>query len=480
MWLQQQQPTFLAGSFPVGHCTPVDKPKAGQPDMCTAGCASDSIDTTRQFTKTQEKKEKPHRGSRWGESWQEGAAPTPEEALKSSLPTRKGKRPRRTEEKLEASAKKLRRPLKADRGADVPPETSNDSLHASEALAKAAIESGNVSLQQVLEVLRQLQVPPNYTRKNVMPAGAQYIQGMLLGLYSYGGSVGLSAKTKKHQWLTRLLVGAMKAVAPDFPFSSIQINYNYASRPHVDKNNLGTSFIVGCGEYTGGELWVHDESGEDKCTLENEDVTAYYHSGKEFNGKTLQIRDAWTIFDGTKMHYTEPFEGERYSIIYFTSDRYAAAPEKARKGMADAGFDFDFCATDLEKVLKEKHERRDEIAAQVRKILANEERARMLLLGRCMGRVWAAGWGLRCTAVCSEGSDFCGSHLVRNRWKTHGRMDGDLPPKKRDEMAFWQQRMVDSGKCRPCGKARHYWCQFPAGQKQITYGRKFQVIASFP
>jgi len=283
------------------------------------------------------------------------------------------------------------------------------------------VEAGDCSLEKVLECLRVLQVPPNFTRKNV-----------------------------KHPWLTRLLIGALKVVAPDFPFTSIQLNYKYASRPHVDKNNLGTSFIVGLGDYTGGEMWVHDESGDDKWTLDGEeDVTGYYHVGRELNGRILPIRDTWTIFDGNKLHWTRPFEGERYSIIYFTSDRYAATPEDGRKAMAAAGFDFDFAATDLEAVLQEKHQRRVEIADQVASERADEARRKMLLRGRCIGRVWAAAWGLRCTSICEEGSEFCGSHIQKDRWKTHGRMDGDLPEKKRDEMAWYQKRMVEVGKRPP-------------------------------
>jgi hypothetical protein len=46
------------------------------------------------------------------------------------------------------------------------------------------------------------------------------------------------------------------------------------------------------GDYTGGELNIE---------------------GKKFN-----IRNRMKRFDGRLGHWTEPFEGERYSIIYFT------------------------------------------------------------------------------------------------------------------------------------------------------------------
>ena len=42
----------------------------------------------------------------------------------------------------------------------------------------------------------------------------------------------------------------------DFVWSTIQLNENYLSRLHCDRSNLGRSYIIGLGEYTGGELYV--------------------------------------------------------------------------------------------------------------------------------------------------------------------------------------------------------------------------------
>lgn len=74
-----------------------------------------------------------------------------------------------------------------------------------------------------------------------------------------------------------------------------------------------------------------------------------------------------------------------------------------------------------------------------------EAKRRKLLQGRCMGRIWADGWGLRCTAICAEGKDLCGTHLKRDKWKTHGRMDGDVPPAKKEEMRKFQELLLKKG-----------------------------------
>ena len=35
-----------------------------------------------------------------------------------------------------------------------------------------------------------------------------------------------------------------------------QVNKNYSAALHVDKFNLGPSYIVGLGDFTGGALWA--------------------------------------------------------------------------------------------------------------------------------------------------------------------------------------------------------------------------------
>ena len=46
-------------------------------------------------------------------------------------------------------------------------------------------------------------------------------------------------------------------------FTSICLNVNYAANLHVDKNNYDFSYIVGLGEYTGGQLFIADPEGND-------------------------------------------------------------------------------------------------------------------------------------------------------------------------------------------------------------------------
>jgi len=82
----------------------------------------------------------------------------------------------------------------------------------------------------------------------------------------------------------------------DFTFTSVQINDSYACEAHFDKHNVGNSYIVAFGPYTGGELVLKNPTD------------------KEYN-----IRHRPLLFDGSAIeHYTKEFTGRRWSIVYHT------------------------------------------------------------------------------------------------------------------------------------------------------------------
>ena len=78
---------------------------------------------------------------------------------------------------------------------------------------------------------------------------------------------------------------------PMFDYDAIQVNKNQQCAPHKDSHNEGPSLIIGLGDYTGGELFT--------------------------KGEAIDIRNKFVSFDGRITHETLPFEGERYSLVFF-------------------------------------------------------------------------------------------------------------------------------------------------------------------
>ena len=101
-----------------------------------------------------------------------------------------------------------------------------------------------------------------------------------------------SRHNKKHQKLLHLCDNLIKKFHPDFKYTTIQINKNHLCPPHKDSNNSGMSYIIGLGDYTGGELVVDDIE--------------------------YDIHERFVQMDGHKIHYTKPFQGERYSIVFLS------------------------------------------------------------------------------------------------------------------------------------------------------------------
>jgi len=104
-------------------------------------------------------------------------------------------------------------------------------------------------------------------------------------------------------YLYKLLLEYGAANVP-CPFTSITVNMNYQATAHRDRNNIGVSFLVGCGTYAGGELEILE--GEMK--------------GK-YDIRTPVITDFSKV-----LHAVLPFTGTRYSLVYYTANRSEGLP----------------------------------------------------------------------------------------------------------------------------------------------------------
>jgi hypothetical protein len=167
----------------------------------------------------------------------------------------------------------------------------------------------NVNKQKklVLKLMSNFKWPINTSRKNVMRGDQKGYEGFALGMINLlppnwkdGVKKQLSKKTKqpKYQELYKETKKLMKIGDSAFKFTTIQYNKNQQTDKHKDAKNVGVSYIIGLGNYTGGELIVYDL--EDK------------------NSKKINIKNTFYKFNGSNhFHETAPFEGERYSLVFF-------------------------------------------------------------------------------------------------------------------------------------------------------------------
>lgn len=102
-----------------------------------------------------------------------------------------------------------------------------------------------------------------------------------------------------------------KALCPDRPSSTtITINRHAEFRPHRDSGagaGQSTSLIVGLGDYFGGSLMVEGHAHDIR------------YRGLEFDG--------WR-----QLHWTRPFRGERYSLVWYTPQGLEQPREALERG----------------------------------------------------------------------------------------------------------------------------------------------------
>ena len=88
---------------------------------------------------------------------------------------------------------------------------------------------------------------------------------------------------------------------PHFDYKQVQLNKNFLAPKHTDSENTGQSILIGFGDYTGGKAVVNFDG----------------------NIKKYDVRESYLEFNGSKYeHWVEPFEGTRYSIVFFDNLRH--------------------------------------------------------------------------------------------------------------------------------------------------------------
>jgi len=131
-------------------------------------------------------------------------------------------------------------------------------------------QTSGVGMSQAFHLVNRRLCPPDYSRNNWQ---RPYLYKLLLDF-------------------------AQKYV--DIPWNGIMVNQNYKADPHKDKGNTGVSYLVAFGDYTGGELRIHEGPNAGLHDINRKPI-------KEDFSKVL--------------HSVEPFEGHRYSLVFYTLRR---------------------------------------------------------------------------------------------------------------------------------------------------------------
>jgi len=164
--------------------------------------------------------------------------------------------------------------------------------------------------EKVFDILKKIGQLPKQGRNNITADKQGKNRGVVLGKVRDFLGTGKDNKpgdiinarltnTPKYKELFEEASKLMKKHNPNFKFTSVQINDNHKSSRHKDGKNVGKSYIIGLGDYTGGA------------------VRLYNPDGKGY--KDVNIKNRFATFNGSELeHETLPFTGTRYSLVFYS------------------------------------------------------------------------------------------------------------------------------------------------------------------
>lgn len=151
------------------------------------------------------------------------------------------------------------------------------------------ISPASPDVKRVEELLAETHIPITHSRMNSgvgmsMPLGRVYNR-----IHTH--EMNASRFDAKFPELKRAIFALGHRIVP-FRFTTVQVNHNYKTNTHIDKNNIGDSVIVGLGNYSGGAVIVE--------------------------GTPYDIKYKPLMFNGAEMeHGTAVYTGDRYSLVFF-------------------------------------------------------------------------------------------------------------------------------------------------------------------
>jgi len=216
---------------------------------------------------------------------------------------------------------------------------SRANVEAQNILEQTEVEGGRkITDEEVLRVLRLWAIKRNRGRRNTMPTGMSWVHCEVVGLNSTRGNFA-TRHTREYPKVMTLLVQWLKdngaqgenGHIEDVPFTSIIINSAYAARRHRDCRNTGPTVVKAFGEFEdGGKLryWKDDDTATGIEILEGVDPVE------------LDVRSKARLIDGKRSHEVSSFTGERFSLVYFTSEGYDKVTDDVKEQLVSVGFPF--------------------------------------------------------------------------------------------------------------------------------------------
>ena len=150
------------------------------------------------------------------------------------------------------------------------------------------------------------------------------------GVFVHGGITGLRRSCEAFPTAIQVLTRVLREAKPGFVFSSLSVNQNVRTLPHVDRNNLSTepNLVLPLARFQGGGIWVKVDGGADSLQ----------HKGVRLQGEVLPVSQRAVAFDPHRLHSTQPWKGTRTVLIGYTVRGCEKLSDEQRATALNLGF----------------------------------------------------------------------------------------------------------------------------------------------
>ncbi|CAE6927060.1 unnamed protein product [Symbiodinium sp. CCMP2592] len=192
--------------------------------------------------------------------------------------------------------------------------------------AASILQRTHIGAGEALEIFRRL--PKELSARSTKWSRTE--ASFSAGVFVHGGVVGLRRTTGLFPNCIQVFARLIREAQPGFVFSSLSVNQNVRTLPHIDKNNLSgePNLVVPLSRFRSGRIWVLAESGSERLR----------HRGKDHFGEVLPVNERAVSFDPRRLHATQPWTGTRVVLIGFTVRGCEKLSDAQRAEALDLGF----------------------------------------------------------------------------------------------------------------------------------------------
>jgi hypothetical protein len=217
-----------------------------------------------------------------------------------------------------------------------------------------SISISKVDHDTTLQLLSSMdwEMAKNTSRRNVIrptdaPRNAHntpYCQSFIFGPNMKDPNNALSYWSVQYPDIYTAFQGLLTKYNPHFRYTHITVNKNLRCKRHTDGGNAGLSYIAGFGNYTGGELIVEEEqqhsSSSTSTSANSSRIGSSGVPSKTKKEYKLDLKSKFVLFNGkTQPHETCSFSGDRYTLVYYTSEINTKTNNTAGDNKIDSSID---------------------------------------------------------------------------------------------------------------------------------------------